>query len=403
MGKSAGGTTKSAGSMPKTTRVKPTVASADATKSSVSEKAAVDTSKVTSSAPDKVVASEATKPSVTTDKASTADVKATESTTPAVKQASTNTAPPEKSGGTFWPLLIGGALAAVLGFLAAEMNVLGSRGDDSDLRVALRDQQAQIEALQNVEPQVPEIEMPDLAPLTTELAAVSEAIAAMEARLTEVEKRPITGGSSTAAVAAYERELEALQASVKEQRLEIEALLNNALSVEEATADAARDATLQAALSRITAAISDGQPFARPLADLKANGFTDIPFALTGTAETGVVTLVNLQSRFPDTARAVLSVARANGTDEDAGGVTGFLKRQLGARSVTPREGTDPDAILSRAEAAVRDGRLTDALAELDTLPEISQSDLDAWLADARARQAAQSAAEDLSQRLTAN
>jgi hypothetical protein len=290
--------------------------------------------------------------------------------------------------------LFGGALAAALGFLAAEMNVLGTRSDTTDLRASLRDQQAQIVALENAEPQ---IEMPDLEPLSAQVATLAETLAAIDTRLTDVEKRPASGGGSPSASAeAYEAELQTLRASV-------EGLLNNARSVEEATADAARTTILQAALTRITVAINNGAPFADDLAELEANGLSDIPAALTDTAENGPVTLTSLQSRFPDTARAVLSNMRSTGSDDGSGGLGGFLKRQLGARSVAPREGSDPDAVLSRAEAAVRNGQLADALTELDALPETSQSDLDAWLADARARQASEAAVQDLSQRLTAN
>ena len=319
--------------------------------------------------------------------------------TPPVRHTPQNAAP-EKSGSVFWPLLIGGGLAAVLGFLASEMNLLGTRGDTSDLRAALNAQQAQIEALENTQTTAPVVEFPSLDGLTDEFATLTQTVAALETRLTQVEKRPVSSGSSSA---AYESELAALQASLEEQRSEIEGLLDNALSVEEATAEAARNATLQAALTRITSAVNGGKPFASALTDLSANGQSDLPAPLTETAETGVVTLINLQSRFPDAARAALATARANGTDDTSAGVGGFLRRQLGARSVAPREGTDPDAVLSRAEAAVRDGRLTDALAELETLPEIAQSAMDDWLADARARQAAEAAVEDLSQRLTAN
>jgi len=415
-GKPSDGAAQSAGSMPKTTRAK---ASAEPKKPAPTDasKPAVPATSPTSV---KTASSEPTKkPDTAPEKpeAKPADVKpadkpaldAEKSVTPPkdVAKPTPATPPkaePEKSGSVFWPLLIGGALAAVLGFLASEMNLLGTRGDNSELRATVTKQQAQIAELQNAETQMPEIEMPDVDGLKSEISALSETVSGMETRLTEVEKRPITGGSSTAAVAAYERELAALQASVEKQRSEIEGLIDNALSVEEATADAARNATLQGALTRITAAINGGKPFASALADLQANGLNDIPAALTETSENGVVTLINLQPRFPDAARAALSDARASGSDETTGGgVGGFLRRQLGARSVAPREGTDPDAVLSRAEAAVRDGRLTDALAELDTLPEISQSAMEDWLADARARQSAEAAAEELSQRLTAN
>jgi hypothetical protein len=89
--------------------------------------------------------------------------------------------------------------------------------------------------------------------------------------------------------------------------------------------------------------------------------------------------------------------------DAGTGGVGGFLKRQLGARSVAPRDGSDPDAVLSRAEAAVRDGRVGAALTELETLPPEVQSAMEDWLAQARTRADAEQAVQDLSERLTAN
>ncbi len=70
---------------------------------------------------------------------------------------------------------------------------------------------------------------------------------------------------------------------------------------------------------------------------------------------------------------------------------------------MAPREGDDPDAVLSRAEAAVRDGRVADALTEIETLPAPVQDAMADWLASARARAATEAAVQDLSQRLTAN
>ena len=98
-----------------------------------------------------------------------------------------------------------------------------------------------------------------------------------------------------------------------------------------------------------------------------------------------------------------LSVARASGVDEGQQGLGSFLKRSLGARSVAPREGNDPDAVLSRAEAAINSGDLAAALSELVTLPEEAQSAIADWRTAADARVAARSAADALSQRLTAD
>jgi hypothetical protein len=51
----------------------------------------------------------------------------------------------------------------------------------------------------------------------------------------------------------------------------------------------------------------------------------------------------------------------------------------------------------------VRDGRLADAITEIEALPEGAKAPMGDWLADAQARQAAQDAVQTLTQRLTAN
>ena len=70
----------------------------------------------------------------------------------------------------------------------------------------------------------------------------------------------------------------------------------------------------------------------------------------------------------------------------ESGGFTAFVRNQLGARSLEPQEGNDPDAILSRAEAALREGRLADAVAEVETLPEIARLELTGWTGQAALR-----------------
>jgi hypothetical protein len=111
------------------------------------------------------------------------------------------------------------------------------------------------------------------------------------------------------------------------------------------------------------------------------------------------VTLAKLQDAIPEVSRAALTASPA---DADAG-LGGFLKRQLGARSVAPREGNDPDAILSRVEGAVRKGQLADALSEAEALPQEAKSAMSDWLNSAASRLAVTSASEVLMQRLAAN
>ncbi|MEP0261177.1 MAG: hypothetical protein ABJD72_15060 [Sulfitobacter sp.] len=322
-------------------------------------------------------------------------------------------APKERRRSVFFPMLLGGAIAAGLGFAASEYDVLGTRAQGAaELQNAIEAQQARIAELEARadEPAALPESLPQVDALSAELTAAREEFSALQSqlaeidsRLTTVEKQPVSGGENEIAVAAFEREMEALRASVAEQRREIESLLDNAQPAEEATAAAAEAARAQTGITQMNAAISAGRPFEAALAELQDAGVENIPQALTETAAGGVVTLANLQARYPDAARQALATARAAVPEEGEGGFGSFLKRQLGARSVAPREGTDPDAVLSRAEAAVRDGRLTDALAEIETLPAPAQDAMAEWLADARARQAAETAANELSQRLTAN
>ena len=74
------------------------------------------------------------------------------------------------------------------------------------------------------------------------------------------------------------------------------------------------------------------------------------------------------------------------------------MQRQLGARSVEPRAGDDPDAILSRAEAAVSTGQLQQALDELAALPDAAKPALADWIDSAQRRIAAKQAATALMQ-----
>ena len=334
-------------------------------------------------------------------------------TSPPASTSVPEPAPKERKRSVFFPMLLGGAIAAGLGFAASEYDVLGTRAQSAaELQSAMEAQQARIAELEArvEEPATLPESLPQVDALREELTASREALSALQSqlaeidsRLTTVEKQPATGGDNQVAVAAFEREMEALRASVAEQRSEIESLLDNAQTAEEATAAAAEAARAQTAMTQMNAAISAGRPFEAPLAELQQAGVEDIPETLRESAAGGVVTLANLQARYPDAAREALATARAAVPEEGEGGFGNFLKRQLGARSVAPREGTDADAVLSRAEAAVRDGRLTDALAEIDTLPAPAQDAMAEWLADARGRQAAETAANELSQRLTAN
>jgi hypothetical protein len=107
--------------------------------------------------------------------------------------------------------------------------------------------------------------------------------------------------------------------------------------------------------------------------------------------------MADLRTRFPDAARAALQGAQA--VPEDASATdrfASFLRKHTNARSLAPRDGDDPDAILSRAEAALEAGDISAALDELGNLPEGAAGPMAAWISDAEARSQALAAMNEM-------
>ncbi|PRY20740.1 hypothetical protein CLV78_112114 [Aliiruegeria haliotis] len=269
-----------------------------------------------------------------------------------------------------------------------------------------------------------------------ELRASLEATASLDSRLTAVEgfagrldaleKRPIADApdpASVAAVEAYGREFAALKAAVEAQMSDVEALVaETKAAAEAAVTKAAEDSTAaqEKAEAEAAAAAEKAERAARAqaLVDIQAAlesgaGFTDslprldgidVPAALTANAADGVPTLPELLAAFPPAARDALDASlRANSGSGVEDRTKTFLRTQLGIRSLAPKEGDDPDAILSRAEAAVAEGRLRDAVAELSALPEDGQTHMADWIALATTRADAVAAADELAASLAAN
>lgn len=317
-----------------------------------------------------------------------------------------------KRGG-FVPMLLGGVAAAVIGFGAARY-VLPEGwpwpgAQDGTLAQLTEASAAQESRIDEIAGALNGLNLGDLqgqvagnadglAELSQRIDGIAGTLTDLQARIEALETRPVaeTGSGDASAVTA---ELRALQDSVDAQRAEIDTLLSEAQAREAAAEATAQEALARAALSRVQTALDTGSEYGAALDDLRAAGVS-VPGALAEQAS-GVPTLAQLAAAFPGAAREALGAARkAAGED---GGLGGFLRTQLGVRSLEPQEGDSPDAILSRAEAALRDGRLTDALAEIEALPEQGRAALSGWVARAETRQNAIAAAEELAQSLTAN
>jgi hypothetical protein len=354
--------------------------------------------------------------------------------------------------GTFVPLIFGGAVATALGFFAGQLEpveeALGWSSSDDGLEQVVQAQADKISEqsdliaslterldaipepaaevdLSGIESQISGIEE-QVSGAQTELAAKATALVALTERLGALEKRPMTEGLSEDAIAAYEAELEKLQSSVEEQRsalteaaeaqrseiasqldeqrAEIASLLDEARNREVEAEEQAMLAQARAAMAKIIAAVDTGEPYADALADLQAAGGAEVPEALVAAAENGVPTLASLQTDVSGVVRNALKAARTEqASSGESGGLGSFLQRQLGARSVTPQEGDDPDAVLSRVEDNVRKGQLNTALTEIDKLPAPAQDAMGDWLTNAKTRDAATAAADELMTVLSTN
>ena len=315
--------------------------------------------------------------------------------------------------------LIGGVLAAAAGFGLAQFVPDGwPIGDNSALVTRLAVAEADVQTLraeiariaktppatdQTLADRIKALENVP-APAATQSPDLTARLDAVEAELAAIASQPVATGTSEpglapAALAALQAEIDALktaQTAPTAITAEAEAALARlteaearATSVADGAAATIDSATTRAALIQIRAAIDAGEPYAGALSALAV----ELPPALATFAETGLSSLPALQATFPEAARAALEAAlRANMGESWTDRVGSFLRNQTGARSLTPREGADPDAILSRAEAALMASDLPTAMTEIAALPPESLTAMQLWTTQAQQRLDAQAA-----------
>ncbi len=329
-------------------------------------------------------------------------------------KADTTTQPARQGG--FIPLVVGGLIAGVIGFGVATLTTPSNDGPLADqvarqgATIAALEQQ--IAALDAAEP--PTVDLSGIEETQTALGAEIDRLDTAIAGLREqIENLPTVSAGNAAIpdTAAYQAELDALRNQMQGQlatmaetaQSQLETARAEAAMIEENAAAAARRAAGRAALARIQTGLESGAPLGAALDDLQEALGEPVPDALSAVRG-GVPTLASLQETFPDVARAALATARSEGVaGEESSGFGAFLRNQLDVRSVSPREGTTVDAILSRAEAAVKSGRLSDALAELAALPDVARAEMSEWLSQAEARASAVTAVDMLATTLNDN
>ncbi len=339
--------------------------------------------------------------------------------------------PPSPSGLAGAALLVaGGVAAALIGFFAAryldERAAQQATGPTpAENATALADQSARLDALKSMLDELaardvgPEIAASvdplradldsALADTTTRLDKIAGDLSGLTDQVETLAMRPVATGISPDAfddaLKAFRADLDKAiseankavadaQAEITEARATAKQISDEAFKSEQAS-------IARAAWSQVAAAIDAGTPYAEPLAEAEAALSGPVPDVVAQNAEKGVPSLAALQDSFPDAARKALDASiRADTGDGTFDKIAAFVRVQSGARSLTPQEGDDPDAVLSRAEAALQAGDLDATLAELAALPDAGQTAMAGWRDAAETRVAALQAARDLAQQV---
>lgn len=334
---------------------------------------------------------------------------------PAQQTASTKPAPQQpvrKTG--FWPVAFGGVVAAGLGAAAAiyalphllpEWRPSGAPTDQADV-AALAQQAARRAVAEEISAMPAPAGVPD--DLEARLSAledrpeapagqqVADQLQALTQRLDEqqaqLDKMAQNGSFDPEAAGALQQQIESAAA---EAEARLEAARAEAESLQAAAEESTRRAEAVAAIASLQAALDRGVTPEDARATLEGAGL-ETPEALA----TEVPSLTSLQADFPEAARAALRASLRDSSSSGQGNMlTNFLKAQTNARSIEARDGDDPDAVLSRANAEVEAGRIAEALSQIETLPDAGREAraMADWLNRANAYTQAQSALTDLS------
>ena len=282
--------------------------------------------------------------------------------------------------------MIAGGISTKTAALSARIEALGEGGDTSEIQSRLAALELHTDGLRA-----------ELSSLLSQLSDVSQMGGEVSA-------------DTAAKLAGFAAANEGLKAEIATLARRIDGVSATAAQVSavETSAEAARNvAVINSSLNAIDVEISAGLSYAAALTDLENAGVTDIPVALSD-ASSGVATMAKLRADFPEAAHhAIRASILASAGDGVFASIGAFTKAQVAGRSLTPQIGVGPDAVLSRAEAALKQGDLDKALTEIDALPAAAISPegdgaMAAWLASATELQAVLNAFDTLKSSLSA-
>jgi hypothetical protein len=283
---------------------------------------------------------------------------------------------------------------------SVEIEVLAA--ELADLRAAINDQKipeaidnsAALESLQT-----------DIGDLRSQSEGVLSKVATLEENLGNLERKidtinltalPVEAGDLAAQRALLVQQTEAFAAETARLQAAADAAEAQVERLSDKVSQSETLALQSMGVLQLNSALETGIGFASAVELLQSAGIA-VPDALNSFASSGVSTMSELLASFPSTARAAIQADEQN---TDGKSVTSrfssFLKSQVSARALEPTEGETASAVLSRAEALLRDGDLSAALAEISALSEDAKAAMETWLVPATGRQKATEGFEQL-------
>ena len=336
----------------------------------------------------------------------------------AVADAAEATDTERKSSGVV-PLLVAGFVCAGLGFGAAILSqpsnpIWPMHPDVAQFRDETTGQITGIDTRLNAlegrltdvdQRAVGDVFQSDLDELTTgydqRFLEIASQLENFDKRLAALEKSTIESAIPDELVAQYQDEVKRLKETLEAQRESLQQFMSETAENANEVTQRAKDTVARGILAQIRAAIDAGGPFEAAIQEFDEEVGQDLPNQLRSFAEEGVQTYQELRDSFAEAARSALNAARDElNESEGFTGIGNYLRKQFQARSVTPKTGDDADAVLSRAEQALRENDLNGALNELDALPDAARDQMQPWIDQARERQDALEQLDILSQEI---
>ena len=284
----------------------------------------------------------------------------------------------------------------------AESSLSDARNEIGGIQLAMPDQglDAQIQELEFrlavleetglTDPAVPPDGSTQPVPERTLESRIAARLAAVESKIDALQSLPDT----VAGDAVSETELEAVESRIlaleesRQDGMDAEQLLDRLAAVEGIVgelipADAAQVPQVRRfALIGVRSAAEIGVPYSALIGDTEIPA-AEFPEVVLTHADTGIPTLENLRADFGGYARELLASPAA---DPDADGISGMLGRLFRIRPLTPQEGAEPSAVLSRAEEALRRNDLGGALTQVADLPDQGKEIMADWIQAAESR-----------------